>query len=286
MPDFDCIAEAWKKRKIDSVYALDAALSNYRVLFAYHSNKIENAGLNLYQTREIFENGRVISYTGDLRALFETGNQKECYDFLREYIVNKTQVTPEFICQVHGILMHGCYNESRWQQGERPGEYKKHYYLCDAPKGALPAQSTSRSDLSCALLHGVGEDAGVAPEEAASAIQDLCMELQEAEEKADSLENILNIAGYFHLSFENIHPFADGNGRVGRTLINYILLVHGMPPVIIFDEDRETYYMALAVFDKSGKIDGFVRFIKEECVKTWTKESPVRSRNKGKMLCL
>lgn len=52
MPDFDCIAEAWKKRKIDSVYALDAALSNYRVLFAYHSNKIENAGIYLPGARD------------------------------------------------------------------------------------------------------------------------------------------------------------------------------------------------------------------------------------------
>ena len=261
MSDFNQIVAAWKKRNINSVEALDAALSNYRILFAYHSNRIENAGLSVHQTREIFENGKVINYTGDLRTLFETSNQKECYDFLREYIVKKVPVTPELICQVHGILTHGCYNESRWNQGERPGEYKKHYY-------------------------GVGDDAGAAPEDVEEEIQALCGELQEAEAKADSYENILSIAAYFHLSFENIHAFADGNGRVGRTLMNYILIMHGMPPVIIYDEDRETYYMSLAVFDKTGQIDGFVRFMKEECEKTWIKETPVRSRHKGKMICL
>lgn len=40
------------------------------------------------------------------------------------------------------------------------------------------------------------------------------------------------LAAYFHASFENIHPFADGNGQVGRTLLNYYLMIHNEPPVI------------------------------------------------------
>lgn len=261
MPDYNEIVSVWKKRQILTVDALDAALSNYRILFAYHSNRIENAGLDIHQTREIFENGKVINYTGDLRTLFETSNQKECYDFLREHIVGKTPITPDFICQVHKVLTHGCYDESRWKQGERPGEFKKNYY-------------------------GVGDDAGASPEDVTEEIQALCDEILKMEPKASILENVLKIAAYFHLAFENIHPFADGNGRVGRTLMNYYLLTHDLPPVIIYDEDRKTYYMALTVFDKTGRIDGFVQFLKEECVKTWTKETPIRSRRKGQMLCL
>lgn len=67
------------------------------------------------------------------------------------------------------------------------------------------------------------------------------------------------------------HPFADGNGRVGRTLLNYYLMTHDYPPTILYDEDKETYYMALTVFDKSGQFTGFEQFLKEQTVKTWSK---------------
>lgn len=66
-----------------------------------------------------------------------------------------------------------------------------------------------------------------------------------------------------------IHPFADGNGRVGRTIMNYYLMTHGYPPTIIYQEDKETYYMALTVFDKTQEITGFRKFIKEQTIKTW-----------------
>ena len=60
--------------------------------------------------------------------------------------------------------------------------------------------------------------------------------------------------------------------------MNYYLMTHGHPPIIIYNEDKESYYLSLAVFDKAGEIDGFVRFLKEQTVKTWTrkKKQPVK----------
>ena len=72
------------------------------------------------------------------------------------------------------------------------------------------------------------------------------------------------------MNFESIHPFADGNGRVGRTLLNYYLMTHDYPPTIIYNEDKELYYMGLTVFDKTGQIDGFVKFLQEQSEKTWS----------------
>jgi Fic family protein len=50
---------------------------------------------------------------------------------------------------------------------------------------------------------------------------------------------ILTAASYFLLKFESIHPFADGNGRTGRTLMNYYLMINGLPPTILYEEDKK-----------------------------------------------
>ena len=76
-------------------------------------------------------------------------------------------------------------------------------------------------------------------------------------------------AAYFHAKFENIHPFADGNGRAGRLLMNYLLLLWDHPPIIIHEEDRRDYYAALERFDAAQSLEPLVEFLKAQTVKTW-----------------
>ena len=82
----------------------------------------------------------------------------------------------------------------------------------------------------------------------------------------------LTAAAYFHVKLENIHPFADGNGRVGRLAMNYLLVRHGHPPVVIHEEDRKAYYDALEAWDVDQKLDVMDSFLKEQIVKTWEKQ--------------
>ena len=240
---YETIVNEWQSKPLNSVSDIDTALENFRVLFAYNSNKIENPETSYHDTREIFDNGKVVGYTGELRTLFEIQNQKLCYDFLRKKIIDKQPIDTNLILEIHQILMNGCYDSSRWEQGERPGRFKLNDYI-------------------------TGDNVGSDSETVESDIAILCSEINEAPS-----DKVLTVASYLHLKFESIHPFADGNGRVGRTLMNYYLMTHGCPPAILYEEDKKTYYMSLAVYDKTEDIAGFEQFLKEQTIKTWSKNS-------------
>ena len=60
--------------------------------------------------------------------------------------------------------------------------------------------------------------------------------------------------------------------------MNYYFMTHDHPPLIIFEDSKDTYYAALAVFDKTGKLDGFKLFLREQTVRTWKREN-MRRKN-------
>ena len=64
-----------------------------------------------------------------------------------------------------------------------------------------------------------------------------------------------------HDQFDNIHPFQDGNGRVGRLLLNSILLKHGLSPVNIELKNRKEYYESLQAYEKEGNIRPTIELI-------------------------
>lgn len=132
-------------------------------------------------------------YSGDLKTLMEIQNQKICFDVLKSYILKKEPISIELLKRVHYLLTRGTYDEFRYTiRKERPGEFKKNDYVTG--------------------VNEVGSD----PEEVASDVLSLLSEIKDISD-----ENAFIAGVYFHARFENIHPFADGNGRVGRTLMNY-----------------------------------------------------------------
>ena len=236
----------WQSLKIDSKEKLEKVLDNFRILFAYNSGAIENDEITYHDTREIFENGKVISFTGNLRTIFEISNQKTCYEYLLDKIIKREKISENLIKKVHELLTIGTYDERRYiSNGERPGEYKKHDYV------------TGR------------EEVGASVNEVVKEIENLLNEVNSV--NTNNAEDIIKIATYFHNKFENIHAFADGNGRVGRTLTNYILMINNVPPLIVYDEDKKYYYAALEKYDKEDDIKSMIEFFKYEMEKTWKK---------------
>lgn len=248
--DYEAVVRKWKSQKINSTAVLDTVLSNFSILFAYHSGVIENNEITYHTTREIFENGKIVNFSGNIRTVFEINNQKECYEWMMEKIIQKEPITPQLIKNIHLKLTSGTYDERRYSLGERPGEYKKHDYV-------------------------VGNDQGALPEEVPQEIEELCDELSGI---PDAKDNIIKAAAYLHCKFENTHPFADGNGRVGRTLMNYFLMINDYPPLVVRNETKDEYYKALETYDQTGRIDAFVIYMKKELVETWKSPHKVKKK--------
>lgn len=249
--------ELWQSYKIVSVEDLDKYLDNFRILFAFHSGKIENEAITYYDTRDIFENGKVVNYTGNPRTLFEQQNQKLCYELLKEKIVEKEPLSIELVREIHKVLTSGTFDESRYiVNEERPGEFKKHDYITGVYEVGSAAEDVE---------------------------QDMRLLLEEVNEYNE--QDIIKAATYLHARFEYIHPFADGNGRVGRTLTNYYLMTHNHPPLIVYDEDKRIYYECLQKYDESEELGPLYDFFKYETGKTWEKTlalaNSVKQKHKG-----
>lgn len=101
MNRYDQVVKKWQEWKIQTSANLDLRLDSFRILFAYHSGKIENDEISYRDTREIFENGKVVGYTGSTRTLFEQQNQKTCYELLQSKIVAREVFSIDLIRTVH-----------------------------------------------------------------------------------------------------------------------------------------------------------------------------------------
>lgn len=243
MDKYEDAVKLWRSYDVRTEADIDRRLDNFRILFAYNSGKIENESITYGDTREIFENGRVLNYSGNPRALFELSNQRICYEFLKPKIAAREPLTIALIKETHGVLTAGTYDERRFvERGERPGAFKKHDYVTGiAEVGSLPADVE----------------------------KDLVALLEELADYGD--KDTLKVAAYFHARFAYIHPFADGNGRVGRTLLNYHLMIRDHPPLIIHDEDKRAYYNALSRYDEAEDLESMRLFLKRQTERTWEK---------------
>ncbi|MCI8658561.1 MAG: Fic family protein [Oscillospiraceae bacterium] len=237
---YDEIIASWHEKKIRTAADIALEMNGNGASFIYHSAKIENDSITYHDTREIFDHGGVTSYTGDVRSLFEIQNSVAAYYRMLDAFEKREPMSEALICEFQGLLTQGTYDPLRYQKGERPGTYKQHDYVTGA------------------------KEVGALPEDVPEELAELIAELNDVEPR-----QALTAAAYFHAKFENIHPFADGNGRTGRLLMNYLLLLWDHPPIIIHEEDRRAYYDALEKFDEDQELAPLTAFLGEQTVKTW-----------------
>ena len=178
----------------------------------YNSNHIEGSRLTHDQTRYIFETNTIGVEKDVLNVddVIETANHFRCIDMIIDNA--KAVLTEKFIKELHLILKSGT-SDSR-KDWFAVGDYKK-------------------------IPNELGGMDTALPEEVADKMKTLLTEYNGKEEK--NFEDILD----FHVKFERIHPFQDGNGRVGRLLLFKECLRNNIVPFIITDDLKMFYYRGL-----------------------------------------
>ena len=235
---YEDVIKYWQEQKLESKEDYMNILENFSVLFAYNSGAIENDKITYYDTKEIFNSGKVINYTGYLKTLIEINNQKDCYNYILSKVVLKSPISEEWIKKVHKILTKDTYDK-------RLGEYKAYDYVTEINGGY-------------------------------SSVENVQNNIRKLIEKINSIkpqdnEEIIKMVAYAHNVIEKIQPFTSGNGLIGRVLVNYFLMINDLPPIIIYNEDKKYYYAALEKFDSKEDISSMTEFFKYEMEKTWEK---------------
>lgn len=188
----------------------------------YNSNHIEGSKLTHEQTRYIFETNTIgiTDASVNVDDIVETTNHFRCIDLIIDRAEDK--LSEAFIKEIHRILKTGTSDSCKsWFN---VGDYKK-------------------------LPNEVGGNATCPPEEVHARMKTLLASYNDKKEK--SLEDIIDL----HQKFETIHPFQDGNGRVGRLVMFKECLANGIVPFIITEELKLFYYRGLKEW---GHVNGFL----------------------------
>lgn len=182
----------------------------------YNSNAIENSTLTISETEKILLNMEV-SRDISVREVFEAKNLASVFEYIKNKISTK-DVEKELILLLHRMLITNI-KEGIAGRFRTQNEYVR-----------------------------VGAYIAPAPEHI-----EVMISAQLLEYSGNHTDHFLEKIGRFHLEFEHIHPFCDGNGRIGRVLINYQLMQQGFPPVIVRDKEKATYYESFAEYRNSNR---------------------------------
>lgn len=200
---------------------------DYLVRMAHHSTAIEGNTLTQEQTALILLNG-IISGNVLEREFYEVRNYKKVMPFILQSIQDKKKLSPQLIREIHALTMESLLDNA--------GNFKTIQNLIVGANF-----ETTKPYLVPTRIHEL--------------CNNLDQQLQSAKNDDEKLKTILKT----HFDFERIHPFSDGNGRVGRLLIFYSCLQENILPPIIQKEDKNLYIAIL----REEKLDDFFALAKQ-----------------------
>ncbi len=236
---------AEQQRKLDEKIRLE---------FHYNTNHIEGNTLTYGETKLILLFDQVVkNHKG--REIEEMKASEVAYQYMENFAEDTERpFSEQFIKDLNRILLvRPYYKEAITEDGQETrrlisiGDYKQHPNSVRLENGEI--------------FHYAS------PEETPIQMKELVDWYREEETKGE--RHSVELAALLHYRFVRIHPFDDGNGRVSRLLVNYVLHKNGLPPVIIKTNDKKNYLRALNQAD-AGDLNAFVTYISEQLI--WTLE--------------
>ena len=207
----DALKAELDKRRPLTQGELKRMQEEFLITFTYNSNAIEGNTLTLRETALVLE-GLTIDQK-PLKDHLEAAGHRDAFLFIKQLVTEKIPITETIIKQIHSLVLIDRPNDK--------GLYRR-----------IPVK----------IMGAFHEP----PQPFLVPIQ---ME-QLINKQKESKRHIIENATLFHLEFEGIHPFIDGNGRTGRLLLNLMLMRHGYLPIDVKFTDRKKYYSCFDSFYK------------------------------------
>ena len=216
-----------KLKRFTNPFEITKKINEWKIKYVYNTDKIEGNAL----TFEEVTMGLTKGWEGikkEKKDILETENSKKAIENIFD---TAHELTLDFIKMLHSITQHGI--------DENAGSYKKEENCIIDSSGTLVDNTTPVQFID-------------------ERLKDLVKWYSENEKKLHPFV----LASIFHNQFVYIHPFSEGNGRVSRLLLNFILIKHAFFPVIIYNDEKHKYYSALR-HSKDGDIKPSIMFLSD-----------------------
>ena len=224
---------------ISSLYPdeLDAYEEQFEVDYVYNTTSMEGNTLTLQETKLVLID-KVSPSQKELREVYEVRNYEKVREFMKSY---KGDLSERLMTKLHSLIEKDVDEHTL-------GSFRK-MDLCVSSTEWLPSPHPMIKQDVAGLIEWYGQN-----KEAMHPVE---------------------LAARFHHRFEQIHPFTEGNGRVGRELFNFILKKFSFPPLIFKVEKRGEYLASLEEADK-GELKRLVQFAKDSLIEQRAREKIVK----------
>lgn len=213
-----------RKGSIDAI-TLSSYEKDFELRFTHNSTAIEGNTLTLMETKVLLEDG--VSVGGkELREIYEVVNHQKAYNYVKKCISENKPLTENTVKDLRSILTENIIIGGIYRNQE-------------------------------VRITG----AGFTP----PAGNEMYVQIKNFYEDLNYKNNLnpIELAAWTHAEFVRIHPFIDGNGRTGRLLMNYQLMIRGFLPVSVDKEQRLSYYNALEQYAVYKDLNPFADFVAE-----------------------
>jgi Fic family protein len=250
------IEAAEKKKYLDTLRpiepsVLERVMKKFQLDWNYHSNNLEGNSLSFGETKALLLHN-ITAQGKPLKDHIEITGHNEAIELMLDVVKGNRPLTEHFIREIHTLLL------------------KQPYSVNALTPDGLPSRKTVLPGVYKSTPNHVRTASGelfrfAEPEETPAKMHDLVTWYRN---KSDSggVHPVL-LAAEFHYRFVRIHPFDDGNGRTARILMNFILMQHDYPPVIIRTEDKQAYFSALQQAD-GGALEPFIEYVAQNLVRS------------------